>query len=391
MKIAFRTGAGRGAYELAGRQGNLSASDLFGLEISYEITPGIVIPGRSVADVRQGKPRITLDEATRSRTTHVYRLLSAVLLLPTPTRQFRSTHGEDLLQAQSYAMTAIQVDVAKHNNESVVFRPTNLLLENNDDLQAQVDFTARMARVLRLWEAAAHQDSPLAESIRKLSAVIREEDPDYKEIERWAQSIATTLDTTGDVLPLAEQALEVPAQPERRVLPQETRDAFGLDDAVSPQEALITRIKKWRKLAERGVSGRKFSRNVSNAYDYRCLFTGQRLPRFELTASSGVDSAHILPWTAYDLNSVNNGLCLNKQCHWAFDQGLLRLEFDGSCNSYILRVPNDVHEAAVSASFDIAYFESLSGPIPRGRLPQNTSQWPAPKYIEELNRYMDSV
>jgi hypothetical protein len=288
-------------------------------------------------------------------------------------------------------MTAIQVDVAKHNNESVVFRPTNLLLENNDDVQAQVDFTARMARVLRLWEAAAHQDSPLAESIRELSAAIREEDPDYKEIERWSQRIATLLDTTGDVLPLAEEALTVQALPERRVLPQETRDAFGLDDAVSPQEALITRIKKWRKQAERGASGRKFSRDVSIAYDYRCLFTGQRLPRLELTASSGVDSAHILPWTAYDLNSVNNGLCLNKQCHWAFDQGILRLDFDSACNTYVLGVPADVHNAAVSASFDISFFESLAGPIPQERLPQSTAQWPAPKYIQELNHYMDSV
>jgi hypothetical protein len=32
---------------LAGRQGDLVASDLFDHEISYELTPGIIIPGVS--------------------------------------------------------------------------------------------------------------------------------------------------------------------------------------------------------------------------------------------------------------------------------------------------------------------------------------------------------
>jgi hypothetical protein len=117
---------GRGAYELAGRQGAFAASDLFGHEISYELTPGIVIPGRSVADLRQGKPRIALDDGTRSTTTHVYRLLSAVLLLPKPKRELKATHGADLVQFGAYSMTVIKVDVAAISPTSVVLRPTDL-------------------------------------------------------------------------------------------------------------------------------------------------------------------------------------------------------------------------------------------------------------------------
>jgi hypothetical protein len=209
MRIALRTGAGRGAYELAGRQGNLSASDLFNHEISYELTPGIVIPGRSVAALRQGKPRIALDEATRSRTTHLYLLLSAVLLLPKPKREFKTTHGDELLRSESYSMTAIKIDVARLSETSVILRPTDLLLENADGLRDEMDFTNRMARIIRLWDAAKQIDSPLANLIRNWSEAIRATDPDYKTIEKCAQEISDLLQTQEDPLPLVETQLEI--------------------------------------------------------------------------------------------------------------------------------------------------------------------------------------
>lgn len=61
MRIALRTGGGRGVYELAGSQGTYRASDLFNREMFYELTPDLVVPGRAVPDVRQGKPRIKLN------------------------------------------------------------------------------------------------------------------------------------------------------------------------------------------------------------------------------------------------------------------------------------------------------------------------------------------
>jgi len=138
----------------------------------------------------------------------------------------------------------------------------------------------------------------------------------------------------------------------------------------------------------RGFAGNKFREDVSDSYDYRCIFSGQRLPRLEITESAGVDSAHILPWSTHDINSVRNGLCLNKQCHWAFDEGVLRLTFDGGSNTYLLEVPRTIRRAAENRSFDLDYFESLAGPIPGSRLPRNESLWPSPTYIEELNRFM---
>lgn len=118
----------RGVYELAGRQASTSASDLFDREIFYELTPRIIIPGRAMASRLQGKPRIRLDDTRR--TTHLYRLLAAVLLLPKPKREFKKTHGRQLLKFEAYSMSAIKVDVAETDAHSVVLRPTDLLLEN---------------------------------------------------------------------------------------------------------------------------------------------------------------------------------------------------------------------------------------------------------------------
>jgi hypothetical protein len=153
-------------------------------------------------------------------------------------------------------------------------------------------------------------------------------------------------------------------------------------------EARIERVKQWRQLAVRGSSGLRFRHDVASAYDYRCLFSGQRLPRLEVTDSAGVDASHILPWSTHDIDSVRNAVCLDKLCHWAFDEGVLRLTFDESVNAYVLDVPPDVQSAARRSNFDMGYFESLTGPIPASRLPRNQAAWPSKNYLGELNRVM---
>ena len=388
MRIALRTGGGRGVYELAGNQGETSASDLFNREIFYELTPQIIIPGRAMASRLQGKPRIRLDDT--KRTTHFYRLLAAVLLLPKPKREFKTTHGEQLLKFEAYSMSAIKVDVGDTDAHKVVLRPTDLLLANADDLEETVVFAQRMSRIARLWEAASSQDTPFAQLVRNLHQAILAPDPDYKAIERCAQDISDALRTDGDPLPLAEEelGLDVGWRGEPRIESQTQQLEFGVKDEISPQEARIQRVKQWRQQAVRGSAGNKFRKEVSDSYDYKCIFSGLRLPRLEVTESAGVDSAHILPWSTHDINSVRNGLCLNKQCHWAFDEGVLRITFDATSNLYVVEVPRKVRSAARKKSFDLNYFESLEGPIPTSRLPKNHNLWPSPKYIEELNRFM---
>ena len=140
---------------------------------------------------------------------------------------------------------------------------------------------------------------------------------------------------------------------------------------------------------DNGGSASAFRRKVREAYDSRCLFSGQRLPRTAATSTAGVDAAHILPWSRFDLDATKNGLCLNKQCHWAFDEGLLRLSFDNTERAYIVSIPNPVRLAALAAQFDIEPFDAIAGKVPRNRLPVNEALWPSKKYLLELNGFLE--
>jgi hypothetical protein len=289
-------------------------------------------------------------------------------------------------------MTAIKVDVGDIGRNRVILRPTDLLLETADDLQDKLEFAPRMSRITRLWEAAAEKNSPLALLIQAHMQSIVAENPDHKNIESCAEAISKMLHTDSDPLPEAERQLgvrDVRLDPPLLPPTQHTHQAeFGVEDDVSPDQAKIKRIKQWRQVAVRGPDGLKFRNEVGNAYDYRCLFSGLRLPRLEVTDSAGVDQAHVLPWATHNINSVRNGVCLNKLSHWAFDEGVLRLSFDSANNVYVLDIPKEVRAAAKKGSFGLAYFEGMTGPIPRSRLPREKSVWPSPAYLEELNRFM---
>ena len=394
MRIALRTSGGRGEYELAGKQGVILASDLFDRELFFEITPSIVIPGRAVATRVQGKPRIRLDDQTT--TTHLYRVLAGILLLPKPKREFRDTHGAVLLQRDAYSMTAIKVDVGAVEQTKVVLRPTDLLLENADAKSQQLDVPARMLRITRLWDEAGQKASPLSDLVLAHMAAVIGGNADHKEIEYHAKMLATTMNTEGDILPLLEQAFGIleTTQPISDRVISESEISLGEDfdeiDSTPPAVARSERIRQWRLLAIRGAAGRRFRNEITNAYNFRCMFTGQCLPRTEITDSTGVDAAHILPWSTHNNNTASNGLCLNKLCHWAFDAGVLQLSFDATAGVYVKTVTAEFALAATRAGFDIEYFRSISGPIPQSFLPANRALWPAPEYLRELNRFMET-
>src|SRR5262249_2533636 len=139
---------------------------------------------------------------------------------------------------------------------------------------------------------------------------------------------------------------------------------------------------------DRGQAGKRFSRAVKRAYDFRCIFSGDRLPKTSATLSAGVEAAHILPWARHQLNVVTNGLCLSKICHWAFDSGVLRLDYAERNNQYIISVPQSLRTIALQERLDLQYFLNLTGPIPRERLPQNPQHWPSPQLLKQLNERM---
>ena len=391
MRIALRTSGGRGEYELAGRQGDVSSSDLFERDHFYELTPQITIPGRARVRVNrnQGKPRIRLDE--QRSTTHLYRLLAAALLLPKPKREFGETHGRYLMERDAYSVMAIKVDVASLKQDSVTLRPTDLLLENADHLTGRVDVAERMARVARLWERAENVDSQLAELLREHHALVTSS-VDHKEIEDSAEAIAKHLNTTGDPLPIAETTIGIEdgafGEVAEGTRAEDVPKDFGEFDPLSQEQARIKRVVQWRKVAVRGSDGAQFKRRIRTEYRDTCLFTGDKLPKLDVTPSAGVDAAHILPWSTHGINLVSNGICLNKLCHWAFDSGLLKMTFDKSEHVYVLEISSEYRDSAKSKGFSLDYFDRIAGVIPRDRLPQNHAEWPSPKYLYELNKFV---
>lgn len=397
MRIALRTSGGRGEYELAGSQGSVDVSDLLGIQQFYELTPGLVIPGRAVATRAQGKPRIRLIDQQK-KTVHFYRLLAGVLLLPKPIRELHATTGNPLLAHEAYSMRAIKVDVADvdKKNGRVVLRPTDILIGNATNEEASLGFAQRMSRILRIWRTVQSRADPLSTLLTQHHDAVFAQKPDHKHIELTAHEVISLVGTSADPLPLIESrlfgaSLGVLGEDEYAAWAGESVwDGFGIDDELSPTEAKHQRVKQWRQVAVRGAEGIAFRKAVSKNYDFRCVFSGTRMPKMDTTESCGVDAAHILPWASHNINSPNNGICLSKQCHWAFDEGVLKLDWNSGCNCYVLSIPKEIQVSAKTSHFDLGFFQSLTGPISSANLPSDKAIWPSPRLLSEFNRFMFS-
>lgn len=147
-------------------------------------------------------------------------------------------------------------------------------------------------------------------------------------------------------------------------------------------------MSEWRKVAIRSSRARAFSTKVRAAYGHRCVVTGDALPKLPSTAGPGVDAAHILPWSRYELNSISNGLCLNKLWHWAFDAGTIRIDFAEDQGEYTVSVPDQVESEAKENGFSLDHFLWHQGAIDESRLPADSDDWPSPTYLNQLNEEM---
>ncbi len=238
-----------------------------------------------------------------------------------------------------------------------------------------------MALVQALWEKARASDGEIASFVRDHEIAVLA--GDHRQIKEAAEALRKSLNNEGDLLDeltamLGLEGSETGVSSSTNSVP----DA-GLEEEIDPKDAARRAVAQWRKSVVRSAEGRAFSQNVRTAYRDRCAFSGDVLPKLPHTASAGVDGAHILPWARYELNTVKNGLCLNKLCHWAFDAGVLRLDFDAG--DYVISVPDRVKEEGVPAGMTLNYFEQLQGAIAPDRLPGNPADHPAPTYLAQLN------
>jgi hypothetical protein len=381
MRLALRSSGGRGEYELAGTHSLFPSNGLFDKEIIIELSPGVRISTKNFVTRQGGKRRVRL--ADESTDYHIYQILAALLLLPKPIRAKGETgDGHVQIIDDHFSFADIWFDFVRVTDSELVIRPTSVKLANNESSRT-LDVAQRMNLVVGLWNRAEDEPDSAAKtrvmahlasyhsggpaSLIQTTALIRhnltqEEDP-LRNLYRVHQlSDGSTTDMGITTTPFVEP-------PER-----DTRSIIQ-----SAQE--IARV--WRHLKYRGAEGERFRRAVTREYGFTCLFSGNCLPSTPLTGTPGVDAAHILPWATHNINDVQNGICLDKLCHWAFDAGVLRLDFDAGTNDYLLSVPAAIKRQP--SLMDLTPFLALEGPIPQNRLPYDRNKWPNPAFINQYN------
>jgi hypothetical protein len=388
MRIVLRTSGGRGEYEIAGSHYGISREDLYDHWFVVELLPGIKLESDNVLRLKSGKPRIRLERRLGDgKAPHLYLTLSAALLLPKPIREISTIEDGNLqIREEGFSVTNINLVIIEMSDVEVVVRVTDLILENGKGHRKRLDVTERLKLLLQLYEVSDHLPRHINLLVQNHHQSLYNGGIDT--LIKVTKEIRKHIHSDQDPLPqLMHEANVTDLESYNAGLhASDVEEYINEDDNRSPSEANRENILKWRQIAVRGASGQKFRRDVMDAYNYRCLFTGYYLPKTPLTGSAGVDAAHILPWAEFRLNTTQNGLCLNKICHWAFDNGIFKLDYDKHIERYILSVPGTVKELGQKGVIDIHSFLELEGEIPVDRLPRSKSMWPDPKYLKSINQ-----
>ena len=387
MRIALRTSGGRGEYEVAGSHESIRVHDVFDRQIVLELLPGFRFPTNNYVRHTQGKPRIRLLDPYRD--SHVYLILAAILLLPKPKREIGATPGGKLqIYKDNFSVMSIPFDVVELTTTEIVVSPTQMVLSNSTFDSVRLDLIERLRIVMACWEAASKQSSALANAITQHKNAFNSQN--VKAVISAAESIRLATIEPDDPLRHITKDLNLPNLDELMWLgvhATETDEALALgeENLEELKEAARNRMKVWRQVAMRGAAGAKFSLQVREAYDHTCMFTGMRLPKTPMTGSSGVDAAHILPWAEYDLNSVSNGLCLSKLCHWAFDAGILQLTFDDPSSKYQLQLSTAALSAESDGLLKLNGLKDIQGVVSTSLLPKDSANWPKPSFLKVYN------
>ncbi len=383
MRIALRTSGGRGEYEIAGTHGDIGLGDVLDSRIVLQLFPSQNVETNNIIRRVQGKPRIRL--VTPRKDKHIYLILADVLMLPKPKREVgRTPRGKLQFTENNYSVTSIQFDIVSFKDGRLVIQPSDLILENFDSDLARIDILERMRILLDVWSIAKSRKGLASQLLVKhRKAVLNGDLEMLQQVTKAVRGHLGVEDPLREILrsfSLLDQYAYWPG-----VHRNDAEESIIEENQMPISEASKLRIRQWRMQASRGAEGRKFSQNVKIAYGNRCLLTGYFLPKSDICLSSGVDSAHILPWADHGINEVNNGICLSKLCHWAFDNGIVQISYARKTSLYNVSISNAVHNAENKGEIDLSPFKKLVGNVPPSRLPANKNLWPSSDYLDAYN------
>lgn len=381
MHIGFRTSGGRGEYEVVGTHSGYTAASLEGWSFFMLWPDGEVRnTGLWLDPGESGKPRL---RSTAVKQIQIGRIVASMLLLPDPTRSFKSTpFGWPVIQAKKYTIT--QVGFSPESDfaglaERVTFRPSWIEVANQGDRDA-IGVAERWRRVEAVYSRQSHLPLGLSQLLGAhrdvLSSGVQIDDRLTRIVAQLSTELVSTSNapenTGGDPLLALESLLGFQVPDGEPSLP--SPDQLSEDEPeISARSAF-----QYRQMKVRGISGRQFSQSVRAAYGYRCAFCGLKLGRLE-GVRSGIDAAHILAWSKHELDVLPNGIALCKLHHWAFDAGIMLPVKDGNKYSIQFTV---LAERIDSDSLGLLGKDGAV--IPEEWLPVRTEDRPSIYFLERL-------
>ncbi|MDO8942338.1 MAG: HNH endonuclease [Desulfobacterales bacterium] len=297
------------------------------------------------------------------------------------------------MRTQQYGITHLhlgEVDVAVEGVATVQILQVDV---QNHYSQDSINFAKRMEHVRRVWEKRGSFDETVSRLIAQHEELIRIDSPLPTKILSVVRQLQKLMADTGHdygIIPNTRTTDVLPSLLEILDLPQPS--AAGVEAGeISADEVVIRlrHIKNERRLANlRGASSVRFRRDVRTAYRATCVVCGLHLPPIGPGGSPGVDAAHILPWSAFDVDHVSNGLCLCKLHHWAFDESLIEFTLENGVYSVLIPDEAVARVEKYSSTFDLSFLKENTGVISDARLPRKIQDRPKPEFLKALKEFL---
>ena len=326
-----------------------------------------------------GKPRL---RSLRQQPYQIGRMVAAALMLPTPSRQLgRDAASLPVVRRHQYLVTQVGWgnDVGVDELlEQIGFAPNFLRLQNRE-FSELVGVSSRWQRITTIYGSAGSLPDAIRSHVVDHQTMMKSGGAITPALNRQVDQLMKALESVSpvylaghDPLPALESLLDIRLAAVPTLPPP---DDIGEDEI----EARVEAATEYRLARTRGPSARAFAESIKAAYHHRCAFCGLVLSGIE-GLPSGIDAAHILAWSSYDLDVLENGIALCKLHHWAFDAAIMLPVID-SAGNYLVAF------TALATRLESAVLARLGTDrqhIPDDWLPSNRAYRPSPRYLRRL-------